>query len=370
MSGCREKNRGKVVGGERLRRWLPRKGVWRASGGWHRPGHAVGVWVKGHVYSPPHFPLLPHPSCPLSPSKTGSQEKWANWGCLRTCACSGAVGDPALEEPWSGSWPRQVPPMTRLSVAGSSDQRGGERLGEGSKSPSALSLDKKERGASCGRRCSRTSSPWLHSALRTRVRSEEGNSVPKTVVETLKTSWPWTQRRVEEGRKGSWIFSGESFWPEEADSEKWNDFFFLITASTKCFSKPSFHFRKRSRPGVTASGGRLETDLSEYERSLFKVFFKSSTFPSNFQREAHNNSHFSGLSRNFKVWPNWALADCRQGARTRKSWPPLQGAGAVSSPQPHVSLLTPNTKIFFFYLACVPHFCPLPGPSRILNFLC
>ena len=67
------------------------------------------------------------------------------WGTLR------------WKSPDRGRDPGQVPLMTQLSVAESSDQRGGERLGEGSKSPSALSLDKKERervvaGAAAGRR--------------------------------------------------------------------------------------------------------------------------------------------------------------------------------------------------------------------------
>ena len=35
-----------------------------------------------------------------------------------------------------------------------------------------------------------------------------------------------------------------------------------------------------------------------------------------------------------------------------------------------ISLLTLNTKIFFFHLACISHLSPLPGPSRILSFLC
>jgi len=98
----------------------------------------------------------------------------------------GRCGTLCWKIPDQGRGPEQVPLMTQLSVAESSDQRGGECLGENSKSPSALSLDKGT-GASCGQRGSRTSSSWLHSALRPRVQWEEGSNVPRAVVETLKT---------------------------------------------------------------------------------------------------------------------------------------------------------------------------------------
>lgn len=108
--------------------------------------------------------------------------------------------------------------MTQLSVAESSDQR---EASAWARTVSHLQLCHLTRpGSSCGRRGSGTSSSWLHSALRPRVQQEERSNVPKTVVERLKTNVTTDGEVCGRQKKGLWVFSEETFWPEEAESEK------------------------------------------------------------------------------------------------------------------------------------------------------